>query len=142
MSAVAGSVAGGAALAAPSLPRQAPRRRSPALRKAFPYLLVAPALLYLLAITLYPGIFAIFQSLYVVRFNAWNWAGPDNYTTLLKDREFWLALGNTAIIGGISLVLQTVIALTVVHPRLAHPFPHADAVHAFGGGLHLEARLQ
>jgi multiple sugar transport system permease protein len=122
MSAVAGSVAGGAALAAPSLPRQAPRRRSPALRKAFPYLLVAPALIYLLAITLYPGIFAIFQSLYVVRFNAWNWAGLDNYTTLLKDREFWLALGNTAIIGGISLVLQTVIALTVAYFAYRDPF--------------------
>ena len=28
------------------------------MRAAFPYLLVAPALIYLLAITLYPGIFA------------------------------------------------------------------------------------
>jgi multiple sugar transport system permease protein len=102
----------GAASAAPKLP---PRRRSPLLRKAFPYLLVAPALIYLLAITLYPGVFAIIQSLYVVRFNAWNWAGFDNYLTLVKDREFWAALGNTVIIGGISLVLQAVIAMTVAY---------------------------
>jgi len=93
----------------------APRRRSPALRRAFPYLLVAPALLYLMAITLYPGIFAIYQSLFVVTFKEWQWAGIDNYTRLMGDREFWAALGNTVIIGGISLVLQTVIAMTMAY---------------------------
>ena len=96
-------------------PRPKSRRRSPRLRRAFPYLLVAPALLYLLAITLYPGIFAIYQSLFVVTFKSWDWAGIDNYTRLLGDREFWAALGNTAIIGGISLVLQTVIAMTMAY---------------------------
>ena len=95
--------------------RRVPRRRSPALRKAFPYLLVAPALLYLMAITLYPGAFAIYQSLFVVTFKAWDWAGVDNYTRLLGDREFWAALGNTAIIGGISLILQTAIAMTMAY---------------------------
>jgi multiple sugar transport system permease protein len=113
---------GGTAIAVPNSSRRSPRRRSPLLRKAFPYLLVAPALIYLLAITLYPGIFAIFQSLYVVRFNAWNWAGLDNYTTLLADREFWLALSNTFIIGGISLVLQTVIALAISYFAYRDPF--------------------
>jgi multiple sugar transport system permease protein len=91
------------------------RRRSPALRRAFPYLLLTPALLYLLAITLYPGIFAIYQSLFVVKFLTWEWTGVGNYALILRDREFWLALGNTAIIGGISLTLQTVIALTVAY---------------------------
>ena len=100
---------------AQAAPNRSPRRRSPALRHAFPYLLVAPALLYLMAITLYPGVFAIYQSLYVVTFKAWDWAGIDNYTRLLGDREFWAALGNTAIIGGISLVLQTVIAMTMAY---------------------------
>ena len=90
-------------------------RRSPALRRAFPYLLLTPALLYLLAITLYPGLFAIYQSLFVVKFVNWTWAGLDNYGLILRDREFWAALGNTAIIGGISLTLQTIIALTVAY---------------------------
>ena len=85
------------------------------MRRAFPYLLVAPALIYLTAITLYPGIFAIYQSLFVVTFRGWNWAGFDNYANLMGDREFWAALGNTAIIGGISLVMQTVIAMTVAY---------------------------
>ena len=100
---------------AQAAPNRAPRRRSPGMRKAFPYLLVAPALLYLMAITLYPGVFAIYQSLYVVTFKEWQWAGIDNYTRLLGDREFWAALGNTAIIGGISLSLQTVIAMTMAY---------------------------
>ncbi len=91
------------------------RRRSPARRAAFPYLLLAPAMLYLLAITLYPGLFAIYQSFFVVRFLNWNWAGFDNYRAILQDREFWAALGNTAIIGGISLSLQTAIALTLAY---------------------------
>jgi multiple sugar transport system permease protein len=100
----------GVAKATPKL-----RRRSPRLRKAFPYLLLTPAMVYLLAITLYPGLFAIYQSLFVVKFLNWSWTGLGNYELILKDREFWLALGNTAIIGGISLTLQTVIALTVAY---------------------------
>jgi multiple sugar transport system permease protein len=91
------------------------RRRSPGLRKAFPYLLLAPAMLYLLAITLYPGLFAIYQSLFVVKFVNWTWTGLGNYRLILQDREFWAALGNTAIIGGISLALQTLIALTLAY---------------------------
>jgi multiple sugar transport system permease protein len=100
----------GAAKAAPEL-----RRRSPFLREAFPYLLLAPALVYLLAITLYPGLFAIYQSLFVVKFLSWTWTGLGNYRLILQDREFWLALGNTALIGGISLALQTVIAMTIAY---------------------------
>lgn len=107
--------AAGVASATPDRRPAPPRRRSPALRAAFPYILLAPAMLYLLAITLYPGVFAIYQSLFVVRFVNWNWAGLDNYTTLLQDREFWAALSNTAIIGGISLALQTAIALALAY---------------------------
>ena len=91
------------------------RRRSPWLRRAFPYLLLTPAMLYLMAITLYPGLFAIYQSLFVVKFLTWSWNGLGNYSAILQDREFWAALGNTAIIGGISLTLQTVIAMTVAY---------------------------
>jgi multiple sugar transport system permease protein len=91
------------------------RRRSPWLRRAFPYLLVGPAVVYLLAITLYPGIFAIYQSLYVVRFVNWTFTGLGNYERIIQDREFWAALGNTAIIGGISLTAQTVIAMALAY---------------------------
>lgn len=103
----------GVAQATPGRPALSFRRRSKALRLAFPYLLVGPAVLYLLAITLYPGAFAIYQSLFAVKFVNWTWVGLNNYSRVLADREFWAALGNTAIIGGISLTLQTLIALTL-----------------------------
>ena len=97
----------GAALAA------APRRtrRSPFQRKIFPYLLVAPAVIYLLGITLYPGVFAIYQSFFVVTFTGWVPNGVGNYVDLFQDDEFWAALWNTLVIGGISLTLQCAIAL-------------------------------
>ncbi|MEM7645238.1 MAG: sugar ABC transporter permease, partial [Pseudomonadota bacterium] len=76
------------------------------MRKAFPYLLVAPAVLYLLMITLYPGVYAIYQSLFLVRFNSWTFVGTENYVDLFGDREFWAALWNTFVIGSISLALQ------------------------------------
>lgn len=81
------------------------------MRKWFPYLLVAPAVIYLFMITLYPGVFAIYQSFFQVKFTAWNPVGFKNYVSLWNDREFWAALWNTFVIGGISLVLQTAIAL-------------------------------
>lgn len=107
--------AGGVASATPNRSGNPPRRRSPTLRKAFPYLLLAPAMIYLLVITLYPGLFAIYQSLFVVKFLDWTWTGLGNYSQILQDREFWAALGNTALIGGISLTLQTVIALALAY---------------------------
>lgn len=113
---------GGVASATPDRPASPPRRRSPTLRKAFPYLLVAPAMIYLLVITLYPGLFAVYQSLFVVKFLDWTWTGLGNYSQILQDREFWAALGNTALIGGISLALQTVIALALAYFAYRDPF--------------------
>ncbi|WVT77931.1 sugar ABC transporter permease (plasmid) [Sinorhizobium chiapasense] len=99
-----------------------PRPRSATARKVFPYLLVGPAVAYLLAITLYPGLFAMYQSLFVVKFVNWSWVGLGNYTRIIQDREFWAALANTAIIGGISLALQSVIAMAVAFFCYRDPF--------------------
>ncbi|MFO1130723.1 MAG: sugar ABC transporter permease [Hyphomicrobiales bacterium] len=88
------------------------RRRSPLRRKAFPYLLVAPAVLYLLAITLYPGIFALWRSFYQGRFKL-DFIGFQNYADLFRDETFWHSLTNTLIIGGITLVVEFVIAMTL-----------------------------
>jgi multiple sugar transport system permease protein len=88
------------------------RRRSPFRRKAFPYLLVAPAVIYLLAITLYPGIFALWRSFYQGRFKL-EFVGFDQYVQLFKDEAFWHSLTNTLIIGGITLTVEFVIAMTL-----------------------------
>ncbi|MCA0433440.1 MAG: sugar ABC transporter permease [Proteobacteria bacterium] len=86
------------------------RRRSPALRKAFPYLLLAPAVIYLLSITLWPGIYAIRRSLYTGKFKL-DWVGFDNYVTLYSDNVFWTSLWNTLVLGSITLALEFLIAM-------------------------------
>jgi multiple sugar transport system permease protein len=103
----------GLAAAPPRAPAGRPtiRRRSRLARQAFPYLLVAPAVIYLLAITLYPGVFAIWQSFYLVRFNQWIPHGFQNYVDLFNDREFRAALWNTFVIGGIALAIEVALAL-------------------------------
>lgn len=85
-------------------------RRSSFRRKAFPYLLVAPAVLYLLAITLYPGIFALWRSFYAGRFKL-EYVGFQQYSDLLSDGAFWHSLTNTLVIGGITLAVEFAIAL-------------------------------
>lgn len=92
--------------------RRAPRRRSPFMRKAFPYLLVAPAVVYLLAITLYPGIFALWRSFFAGRFQL-NFVGFQQYIDLFQDEAFWHSMSNTLIIGGLTLAIEFVIALAL-----------------------------
>jgi multiple sugar transport system permease protein len=82
------------------------------MRKAFPYLLVAPAVIYLLGITLWPGLFAIYRSLFKGKFN-WqqNYVGFENYTTLFKDELFWTSAWNTLLLGSVTLAIEFAIAL-------------------------------
>ncbi|MEM7042134.1 MAG: sugar ABC transporter permease [Pseudomonadota bacterium] len=110
-----------AAPASGSTPRTF-RRRSKRLKIWLPYLLVAPAVIYLMLITLYPGIFAILQSFHAVKFGPWNYIGFDNYTRLFGDYQFWGALWNTLVIGSISLFLQCVIALTLAFYAYRDPW--------------------
>lgn len=98
--------------AALTIPRGNRRRRSPLRRKLFPYLLVGPAVVYLLAITLYPGIFAIWRSFYAGRFKL-EPVGFQQYADLFADTSFWHSLSNTVLIGGVTLAIEFVIALTL-----------------------------
>ena len=104
---------GAAAVAPDTVPHRQFKRRSKRLKAWFPYLLVAPAVIYLLLITLYPGVYAVTQSFYAVKFGPWRPVGFQNYITLWNDYQFWGALRNTLIIGSISLVLQCLIALAL-----------------------------
>lgn len=91
-------------------------------KRLFPYLLVAPAVCYLLMITLYPGVYAIIQSFYLVKFNDWIPNGFGNYADLFGDREFRAALWNTLVIGSISLALQCAIALALAYFAYRDPW--------------------
>ena len=114
----------GAALVAPKIPapKSTFKRRSKRLRVWFPYLLVAPAVAYLLMITLYPGIYALTQSFYAVKFGPWNPIGFNNYIKLWGDYQFWGALWNTFIMGTISLIIQCVFALVLAFHAYRDPW--------------------
>ncbi len=85
-------------------------RRSAFMRKAYPYFLLAPAIIYLLGITLYPGIYALYRSLMTGKFKL-SYVGFDNYRELFVDAAFWESVGNTLILGVVTLALEFVIAL-------------------------------
>ena len=87
-------------------------RRNPFMRKAFPYFLLAPAVIYLLGITLYPGIYAIYRSLMTGKFKL-EYVGMQNYRELVVDNAFWTSLSNTLLLGVVTLFLEFVIALTL-----------------------------
>jgi multiple sugar transport system permease protein len=95
-----------------SKPKRALVRRSAFMRRAFPYFLLSPAVIYLLGITLYPGIYAIYRSLMTGKFKL-EYVGLQNYRELVVDSAFWTSLGNTLILGSITLLLEFVIALTL-----------------------------
>jgi multiple sugar transport system permease protein len=88
------------------------RRRSQFMRRAFPYFLVLPAVIYLLSITLYPGIYALIRSFYTGKFKL-EWAGFDNYAQLFSDGQFLNAIWNTLLQGSITLMVEAVIAMTL-----------------------------
>lgn len=112
------------AVLSPAVPgaRRPQRSRRLVPRKAVPYLFVAPAVIFLLGITLYPGLFAIYQSFFLVRFNTWTFVGFDNYVKLAGDADFRASLWNTFVIGAASLAAQFVIALTLAALAYRDPF--------------------
>jgi multiple sugar transport system permease protein len=88
------------------------RRRSPFMRNAFPYLMVAPAMIFLLGITLWPGIYAVKRSLQTGKFKL-EWVGLQNYKELLVDNTFWTSIWNTIFLGSITLAIEAMIAMTL-----------------------------
>ena len=95
-----------------TLPARIHRRRSPLARKLFPYLLVLPAVIYLLSITLYPGIYALYRSFYTGKFKL-EWYGLGNYRQLIADEQFWNSVWNTLLLGSITLFAEFVIAMVL-----------------------------
>ena len=88
------------------------RRRSPFMRKAFPYFMVAPAVVFLLGITLYPGIYALYRSTMTGKFKL-EYVGLENYKELVVDSNFWESLYNTLFLGSITLLVEFLIAMTL-----------------------------
>jgi len=96
------------------------RRRPPASGRAradrrLGYALVAPAVILLLAVTAYPLGYNIWNSFHAenlsVGFGQGGWVGVDNYSKMFNSSDWLSALERTAAFAGVSVALETVIAL-------------------------------
>jgi ABC-type sugar transport system permease subunit len=95
------------------------RRRSPGGRekadRRLGYLLVAPVVVLLLAVTAYPLAYNLWNSFHSVNLSVANeghpFVGVKNYTKMFGSSEWVSALGRTAAFTAVSIALETVAAL-------------------------------
>ncbi len=92
-----------------------PARRRPRSRPVW-YLFVGPPFALLVLFVLYPTVESFRQSFFRQAGTGQEFAGLDQYTTLLGSSIFWSALGNTALLGAAFLAL--VLPLSVVFATL------------------------
>ncbi len=73
----------------------------------FPYLLLAPAVIILASLTLYPFIYSIYISLFIFRGGEINeFIGLGNYARLFTDGQYWNAMRVVALFTLISVALE------------------------------------
>ncbi|MCO5222304.1 MAG: sugar ABC transporter permease [Thermomicrobiales bacterium] len=106
----------------PDNPQSSPESRYAGQLRAFPWLLVAPTVILLIALTIFPLIYSLYMSLHNFTLGgAKTWIGLDNYRDLLSDRSFWrktwFTLQITIFAVAIELVLGLLCAL-VLNKRL------------------------
>ncbi len=130
----------GSSLAGPAVPAR-PGTASPraggghsliAKDRRFGYLLVAPAVIVLLAITAYPLIYNIWNSFQHDVINSGlppSFAGVDNYRRIFTDNQFLPALLHTAAFTVVSVTLETVVGLALAL-ALNRKFPGRGLVRA------------
>ncbi|HLL52535.1 MAG TPA: sugar ABC transporter permease [Myxococcaceae bacterium] len=77
------------------------------------YAMVAPAVLALGAVALYPLLAAGWMSLHriILVFHERQWLGLDNFASLMGDGRFWSAFGNTAYFALVAVTLEVVLGL-------------------------------
>jgi multiple sugar transport system permease protein len=83
--------------------------------KNIQWLLLAPTILLLLALTVYPLIYAIIAMLHTinVRTGERAFVGLQNFIEMAKDPFFWKALKNTAIYTGSAVAVEFVLGLSL-----------------------------
>ena len=92
-------------------------RVAPTQRRGEALLLVGPAVLYLIAFSVYPLVTSLIRSFeyYDSRTTNWRWIGLGNYRQLFSDAEFWHTLEHTFVFTfgavAIQVVLGTALAL-------------------------------
>jgi len=83
------------------------------MKRATPYLLLLPALIFTVFVLAYPLIQNLFNSFYQVSLvrGTGGWIGLENYEKVFRDSEFWLAFRNTAVYAVAGTVLALVVGL-------------------------------
>src|SRR3954452_2953894 len=78
------------------------------------YMLCAPAVIVMLAVTAWPILDAVWLSLHRsdLRFpDQTAWVGLDNYITVLGSSKWWADVGHTVIITGVSVSIELVLGM-------------------------------
>src|SRR5581483_4314052 len=92
-------------------------RVAPSQRRGEALLLVGPAVLYLIAFSVYPLVTSLVRSFedYNSQRNTWRWIGLGNYRQLFLDHAFWQTVEHTVVFTfagvAIQVVLGTALAL-------------------------------
>jgi multiple sugar transport system permease protein len=95
--------------------------------------LVAPAVLILAGVALYPTLAAIWMSLHrmIVVFHDRRFVGLENYAFMWKDARFWSALWNTVYFSFVAVAIELALgmgfALLLDDPGKSHPSGYSAA---------------
>jgi multiple sugar transport system permease protein len=107
-----------AAVGAPQAPSAAPPRKGLSERargeRRLAYMLCAPAIIVMLAVTAYPILDAVWLSLHRadLRFPDRNtWIGLDNYITVLGSSKWWADVWHTVLITVVSVSIELVLGM-------------------------------
>jgi len=76
----------------------------------YPYFLLAPALVLIGAVSLYPTLYSFYLALTSVRKGVMVFVGLDNFATILASRQFWHSLQLTLIFGAFYITLTMLIS--------------------------------
>lgn len=86
------------------------------LKGATPYLFIAPTVLVLLTILVYPMIQTLlysFESYSLLRPDARTYIGLDNYRRLLNDSQFWTSLRVTLVYTAVAVAIEFVLGMAL-----------------------------
>jgi multiple sugar transport system permease protein len=89
--------------------------RSRSASRATVFSFLAPALLILAAVLLYPGLSVLWLSLHrrLLIFDISRFVGLDNFAFLIQDSRFWNAFGNTLYFTAVSVAAELLLGLGV-----------------------------
>src|SRR3954469_11888945 len=99
------------AVAPPQRKRLSDRARA---ERKLAYMLCAPAIFVMVAVTAYPILYAIWLSLHRadLRFPDNNtWVGLDNYITVLSSSKWWADVWHTVLITAVSVSIELVLGM-------------------------------